>query len=80
MVYVYTIGTTSIERESKSRWMIKYYNVSHSVPHFFRIVTVQIVLRIVTAVIIIKKHLWYRMRYIQIFNNLAEISNDANFE
>ena len=41
----------------------------------FRIVTLHMVLKMVTAVTILKKHLWYVMGYILIFIHHAEISN-----
>ena len=46
-----------------------YHNISHSVPQMvFRIITVQMVLRIVTAVTILKKHLCDIMGYIKTWN------------
>ena len=56
----------------------KYYHNSHSVPTMvFKMITVDRMFRVPTAVTIQKKYMFNRMGYMVIFSHLEGISNAA---
>ena len=69
ILFRYIIVSHSISQPVPRMILFRYIIVSHSISQ----PVPRMIFRIVKGVTIRKKHLWYRMEYILIFNKLEEI-------